>query len=79
MSLGNDPERVSQGPIEHAEAVAAACEMRAQLRQDGPAPSRESILREMGRRPDGSPLPDGPTDVDPHTAARRALGGDPNR
>lgn len=75
MSLGNDPDRPGLStPMEHAEAVAAASEARAELARDGPAPSTEAILREMGRSPQGEPIGDGLDEWIPaSTAARRAL------
>lgn len=75
MSLGNDPSNTPP-PIEWTEAVAAADEARHELLFDGDAPSRKGILREMGRRPDGSPLPDGPTGLTAGEAARKILRGE---
>lgn len=46
--------------IEAAEAVAAARQERAELARDGPAPSVEAILRQMGRGPDGYEVAEGP-------------------
>lgn len=61
--------------IEAAEAVAAARQERAELARDGPAPSVEAILREMGRGPDGYEVAEGPDEwVSASTAGRRALG-----
>jgi len=61
--------------IAAAEALAAARQERAELARDGPAPSVEAILREMGRGPDGYELPDAPEEfVSASEAGRRALG-----
>jgi hypothetical protein len=61
--------------IEAAEAVAAARQERAELARDGPAPSVEAILRQMGRGPDGYEVAEGPDEwVSASTAGRRALG-----
>jgi hypothetical protein len=75
MSLGNDPRRVtSEADVEAAEAVAAACQERHELALDGPAPSVEAILREMGRGPDGYEVAEGPDEwVPASVAGRRAL------
>lgn len=73
MSLGNDPSNTP--PHEWGEAIAGADEARHELLRDGDAPSQEAILRGMGRRPDGSPLPDGPTDLTAGEAAREILRG----
>lgn len=59
--------------IRASESVAAARQERAELRRDGPAPSVEAILREMGRDSEGYPLPSGPEEIRASTAARRAL------
>jgi len=59
--------------IEESEAVAAAQQARYELLRDGPAPSVEAILREMGRDADGRALEDGPTNVTASEAARRLL------
>lgn len=56
MSLGNDPARFDGQDKDAHHAVAAASEARMSLLIDGPAPSRERILREMGRNPDGTAL-----------------------
>ena len=80
MSLGNDPSRVpdrSEEGLRAAEAVAGARETRAYLGQDGPAPSVEAILEELGRDAEGYPLEDGPAEISTHEAARRALGLEP--
>lgn len=56
-------------------AVAAAAEARTELMIDGPAPSTEAILREMGRDSNGVAVD--PDADDPHEAgeaARRLLG-----
>ena len=61
--------------VRASEAVAAAQQERARLGRDGPAPSTESILREMGRGPDGYPIDEGPDEwVPASTAGGRALG-----
>lgn len=73
MSFGDDPRRTVS--IEEAEALAAASEARGELRRDGPAPSAEAILRELGRDTDGRPI-DGVETLPPHRAseaARRAM------
>jgi hypothetical protein len=73
MSLGNDPRRTPSTTA--VEAVAAATQAQAELRRDGPAPSVEAILRELGRSRDGRPLDDAET-IPPHRAgeaARRAI------
>lgn len=73
MSLGNDPRRTPS--TEAVEAVAAATQAQAELRRDGPAPSVEAILRELGRSRDGRPLDDVET-LPSHRAgeaARRAI------
>lgn len=73
MSLGNDPRR-TRDDAEVAEALAAAQQERARLARDGPAPSVESILREMGRGPDGREIDEGPDEwVPASTAGQRAL------
>jgi hypothetical protein len=59
---------------EAAMRKAAARRERQRLLEDGAAPSTESILREMGRGPDGEPIEDGPDEFVPaSTAAIRAL------
>lgn len=73
MSLGNDPRRTPS--IEVIEAVAAAKQAHAELRRDGPAPSVEAILQELGRDADGRPV-DGVETLPSHRAseaARRAI------
>jgi len=73
MSLGNDPRRFASE--EQVHAVAAAKEAVAELRFDGSAPTYEAILREMGRRSNGSPIP-GEETLPSHEAsiaARRLL------
>lgn len=72
MSLGNDPQKTTV-PIEWSEALAAVAETQAELRRDGKAPPRDAILQEMGRKPNGEPLPDGPYDVTASEAARKLL------
>ena len=76
MSLGNDPSRFpSEEDRVAGERVGEARQARAELARDGPAPSVEAILREMGRDADGYPIEDGPDEFVPaSTAARRALG-----
>jgi hypothetical protein len=77
MSLGNDPSNLPPSDPEVGEAIAAARQERHELARTGPAPSVEAILREMGRGPDGRPIPEGPDEWIPaSTAARRALGID---
>ena len=75
MSLGNDPSQVpSQQDVEAGEALAAARQERHELGRHGRAPSTESILREMGRGPDGYPIPEGPDEwISASEAGRRAL------
>jgi hypothetical protein len=68
MSLGNDPRKTP--PIEAHHAIAAVSEARGELLIDGPAPSRERILRAMGRDPDGKPIGDDPDP--PHKAGEIA-------
>lgn len=55
MSLGNDPGNTDPDEEAHF-AVAAACEARSELLVDGKAPSKDRILRAMGRNPDGTPI-----------------------
>lgn len=63
--------------IAASEALAAARQERHELGRDGPAPSVEAILREMGRDADGYELPDAPEEFVPASeAGRRALGVD---
>lgn len=78
MSLGNDPSRVtSRVDVEAGERLAEARQARHEVGRDGPAPSVEAILREMGRGADGRPIEAGPDRFVPaSTAARRALSTD---
>ncbi|NHX41321.1 MULTISPECIES: hypothetical protein [Haloarcula] len=59
--------------LDAAEAVAAACEARRELRIDGPAPSVSKILEAMGRDGDGYPLGDKPTEDNAFETARQLL------
>lgn len=78
MSLGNDPSRFrTEEDVLAAERVTEARQARYELSRDGPAPSREAILREMGRDTDGYNVADGPDEFVPASvAARRALEDD---
>lgn len=81
MSLGNDPRRVSsEEDVLAGERVAEARQARYELSRDGPAPSTEAVLREMGRDADGYEVADGPDEFVPASvAARSALGLDDDR
>lgn len=71
MSLGNDPDRTRpRTPTDAQHAVAAVSEARAELLLDGTAPSKDRILRAMGRNPDGTPIADDPEP--PHKAGEIA-------
>lgn len=60
--------------IHAAERVAEARQACRELSRDGPAPSVEAVLREMGRDRDGYPIPEGPDEFVPASeAARRAI------
>jgi len=57
-----------------SERVGEARQAARELARDGPAPSVEAVLREMGRGPDGYPIDDGPDEfVAASEAARRAI------
>lgn len=72
--FGTPSPHSREDEIEAAEAVAAARQERHELGRDGPAPSVEAILREMGRGPDGFSIEAGPDEWVPVSeAGQRAL------
>lgn len=81
MSLGNDPSRFrTEEDVLASERVAEARQARYELSRDGPAPSTEAVLREMGRDADGYDVAERPDEFVPASvAARRALGLEDDR
>lgn len=75
MSLGNDPSLFdTEEDVLAGERVAEAQQARYELTRDGPAPSVDAILAQMGRDPQGYKTGDGPEEFVPASeAARRAL------
>lgn len=63
----------TSSPIEWGEALAEAAQAQALYRQDGNVPSRQRILAEMGRKPNGEPLPKGTTGTSAREAARKLV------
>lgn len=73
LGLSEVPKRRRDESFDAAEAVAAACEARRELRLDGPAPPVSEILEAMGRDSDGYPLGDEPAAITAFEAARQLL------
>jgi len=66
LSDNDSEDRRAKRAVVEAERVSAMID-------DDVTPSPNAILQEMGRTPDGTPLPDGPRGITAVQAARRLL------